>query len=105
MMPDITLDWRKADSFPGNFSSPTTIQERPCPICGSIRYRTFLRFDQFQFYSDSAELPKRADVRHVQCFRLFYSVPKPFLLGLRLSDAFWLPSEFRRNLIQREPGS
>ncbi|MFZ0799670.1 MAG: class I SAM-dependent methyltransferase [Terriglobales bacterium] len=76
-MPDITLSWRKADSFPGNFSSPTTIQERPCPICGSIRYRTFLRFDQFQFYSDSAELPKRADVRHVQCLDCFTLYQNP----------------------------
>ena len=84
-MPDITLSWRKVDSFPGNFSSPTTIQERPCPICGSIRYRTFLRFDQFQFYSDSAGLPKRVDVRHVQCLECFtlYQNPSYSVYGFR----------------------
>ncbi len=76
-MPDITSSWRKVDSFPGNFSSPATIQERPCPICGSIRYRSFLRFDQFQFYSDSADLPKRADVRHVQCLECFALYQNP----------------------------
>jgi 2-polyprenyl-3-methyl-5-hydroxy-6-metoxy-1,4-benzoquinol methylase len=30
-----------------------------------------LRFDQFQLYSDSAELPKRIDVRQVQCLDCF----------------------------------
>jgi SAM-dependent methyltransferase len=76
-MSGIALNWRKADSFPGNFSAPAAIQERPCPICESIRYRTFLRFDQFQFYTDSAELPKRSDVRHVQCLDCFTLYQNP----------------------------
>jgi 2-polyprenyl-3-methyl-5-hydroxy-6-metoxy-1,4-benzoquinol methylase len=63
----MTLRWRKVDSFPGNSSSPSTVRERPCPICGSNRFRTVLQFDEFQFYSDSSELPKRTDVREVQC--------------------------------------
>ncbi len=59
------------DSFLGNSSSAATTEERPCPICGSSRARTVLQFDQFQFYSDSGELPKRVDIREVQCLDCF----------------------------------
>jgi hypothetical protein len=31
-------------------------------LCGSSRARTVLQFDQFQFYSDSGELPERVDI-------------------------------------------
>jgi len=63
--------WRQVDSFPGNRSSGATTEHRPCPICGSDRCRTVLQFDQFQFYSDSKEVPKRVDVRQVQCLDCF----------------------------------
>jgi hypothetical protein len=67
----MTIRWNQVDSFLGNSSSAATTEERPCPICGSSRARTVLQFDQFQFYSDSAELPKRADIREVQCLDCF----------------------------------
>jgi hypothetical protein len=67
----LSVYWRNVDSFPGNFSSPSAVQERPCPICGSNRFKTILQFDQFQFYSDSSELPKRTDIREVQCLDCF----------------------------------
>jgi SAM-dependent methyltransferase len=67
----MTIRWSQVDSFPGNSSSADTTEQRPCPICGGHRSRTVLQFDQFQFYSDSGELPKRTDVREVQCLDCF----------------------------------
>jgi SAM-dependent methyltransferase len=63
----MTIRWSKFDSFPGNSNSPATTENRPCPVCGSNRRRTVLHFDQFQFYSDSAEVPKRIDIHQVLC--------------------------------------
>ena len=63
--------WNKVDSFAGNSTSARTTHERPCPICGSTRFKSVLQLDQFQFYSDSAEVPKRADLRQVQCLDCF----------------------------------
>src|SRR5713226_4191114 len=63
--------WSKVDSFPGNSTSAALTTHRPCPICGSNRTRTVLQFDQFQFYSDSNKLPKRADLKEVQCLDCF----------------------------------
>jgi SAM-dependent methyltransferase len=67
----MTIRWSQVDSFPGNSSSATTTEARPCPICGGDRSRTVLQFDQFQFYSDSGEVPKRVDIREVQCLDCF----------------------------------
>lgn len=67
----MTIHWSQVDSFPGNSSSAATTEQRPCPICGGHRSRTVLQFDQFQFYSDSGELPKRTDLREVQCLDCF----------------------------------
>jgi SAM-dependent methyltransferase len=67
----MTIHWRQVDSFPGNSCSAATTEQRPCPICGGERSRTVLQFDEFQFYSDSAELPKRVDIREVQCLDCF----------------------------------
>ncbi len=67
----MTIRWSQVDSFPGNSSSAATTEQRSCPICGGHRSRTVLQFDQFQFYSDSGELPKRTDVREVQCLDCF----------------------------------
>lgn len=63
--------WSRVDSFQGNSVSCTTTAERPCPVCDSTRFRTVLQFDQFQFYCDSAELPKRTDIVEVQCLNCF----------------------------------
>jgi hypothetical protein len=67
----MTIRWSQVDSFPGNSSSAATTELRPCPICNGHRSRTVLQFDQFQFYSDSGELPKRTDVRELQCLDCF----------------------------------
>ncbi len=63
----LILAWAKIDSFIGNHSSPTLTGYRPCPICGNLDSLSFLVFDDFQFYSDSAEYPKRTQIREVQC--------------------------------------
>src|ERR1700693_5038486 len=65
------IRWSKVDSFPGNSTSAALTAHRPCPICGSNRARTILQFDQFQFYSDSDKLPKRVDLKEVQCLDCF----------------------------------
>jgi SAM-dependent methyltransferase len=62
-----TLPWEKINSFVGNHSNPSLTMYRPCPICGDINFRTLLVFDDFQFYTDSVEKPKRAKIQEVQC--------------------------------------
>ncbi|MBI5827509.1 MAG: class I SAM-dependent methyltransferase [Deltaproteobacteria bacterium] len=64
------LSWNRVDSFNANRTSPY----RPCPVCGSIQSRTITVFNGFQFFTDSAEEPKRADVCQclcLDCFALF----------------------------------
>lgn len=63
----MAIHWSQVDSFPGNSSSTALTEQRPCPICGGDRSRPVLQFDQFQFFSDSGNLPKRVDIREVQC--------------------------------------
>ena len=63
----LNLPWARIDCFVGNHTSPVLSAHRPCPICGSLHYRVLLLFDDFQFYSDSAEDPKRTQIREVQC--------------------------------------
>jgi SAM-dependent methyltransferase len=53
----MSLQWRSIDSV-SNFSGPNTTASRECPVCESKRFRRILSFDNFQFYTDSAELPK-----------------------------------------------
>jgi 2-polyprenyl-3-methyl-5-hydroxy-6-metoxy-1,4-benzoquinol methylase len=77
----MTIRWSQVDSFPGNSTSAATTEQRPCPICGSCRSRTVLQFDQFQFYSDSSELPKRTDIREVQCLDCFALYLNPCYTG------------------------
>ena len=62
-----SLPWSRIDSFVGNHTHATLLNHRPCPICGSLNYRTLLVFDDFQFYTDSAKEPKRASIQEVQC--------------------------------------
>lgn len=57
----------RIDSFAGNSSSQVLTAYRPCPICGKLISDNVISFDDFQFFSDSAEVPKRAQVRVVQC--------------------------------------
>ena len=62
-----SLPWSRIDSFVGSHTHATLLNHRPCPICGNLDYRTLLVFDDFQFYTDSAEEPKRARIQEVQC--------------------------------------
>ena len=57
----------KIDSFVGNSSSQVLAAYRPCPICGKLKSDNVITIDDFQFFSDSAELPKRTQVSVVQC--------------------------------------
>jgi SAM-dependent methyltransferase len=77
----MTIRWSQVDSFPGNSSSAATTEQRPCPVCDGHRSRTVLQFDQFQFYSDSGELPKRVDIREVQCLDCFALYLNPCYSG------------------------
>jgi SAM-dependent methyltransferase len=61
------LPWSEIDSFAGNHTHAALLNHRSCPICGSLYYRTLLVFDDFQFYTDSTEAPKRARIQEVQC--------------------------------------
>lgn len=67
----MNISWERIDSFVGNFSSPALLSYRPCPVCGSIRSRTVTGLNNFQFYSDSAEIPKQVSVRQNQCLTCF----------------------------------
>ncbi len=66
-----SLRWSAIDSFAGNRTSPALATARPCPVCGSLRWRTVARYDDFQFFTDSAHVPKRTDVVDVQCVVCF----------------------------------
>lgn len=67
----MNISWERIDSFVGNFSSPALLSYRSCPVCGSIRSRTVTELNDFQFYSDSAEIPKQVSVRQNQCLTCF----------------------------------
>jgi len=59
--------WNAIDSFPGNHTDAELAIHRPCPVCGYGRSTEVLCMPDFQFFSDSAEEPKRVDIRQVQC--------------------------------------
>jgi SAM-dependent methyltransferase len=61
------IRWSTIDSFVGNSTSQSLTFHRPCPICGSLRTRTILALNDFQFFSDSATLPKRVDIHQCMC--------------------------------------
>ena len=65
------IRWANIDSFVGNSTAPELTYHRPCPICNSLKSKVFLELTGFQFYSDSAELPKRVDVRETICLDCF----------------------------------
>ncbi|MBI5902406.1 MAG: class I SAM-dependent methyltransferase [Deltaproteobacteria bacterium] len=67
----MVLSWNRVDSFNANFTSPALTAYRPCPVCGSIRSATVTVFNGFQFFTDSAREPKRADVCQCLCLDCF----------------------------------
>lgn len=59
--------FRPIDSFSGNFKDPKNLKIRPCPICDDSNYRSVLSYHDFQFFTDSSEVGKRADIEDIQC--------------------------------------
>ncbi len=64
-------NWSPIDSFRGNSSNPATGISRACPVCQSLESRILLTLKDFQFYSDSAVLPKRMTLTQAQCRSCF----------------------------------
>lgn len=67
----MSVSLAKVDSFLGNSTSPALLADRACPVCGSLRHKTVLTLEKFQFFSDSISLPKRADIGVSQCRNCF----------------------------------
>jgi 2-polyprenyl-3-methyl-5-hydroxy-6-metoxy-1,4-benzoquinol methylase len=65
------IHWSKINSFLGNYTSNSLGYYRPCPICGSLDSKIVSEINDFQFYSDSVETPKRFDVRENRCLNCF----------------------------------
>lgn len=65
------IHWAKINSFVGNTSSNAAGFNRPCPICGSLDSKTVLELSDFQFYSDSKDIPKRFNVTEKMCLSCF----------------------------------
>lgn len=63
----IAPTWKKVDSFIGNSTNPALTGHRPCPVCGCLHSQVLCVFDEFQFFTDSATIPKRAKLEEVQC--------------------------------------
>ncbi len=61
------IPWNSIDSFPGNHTDAELAMHRPCPVCGIDRPTEVLCMPAFQFFTDSADQPKRVDIRQVQC--------------------------------------
>lgn len=61
------FEFNKIDSYIGNSFNKSISMERPCPVCGKLEYKVFNTLNDFQFFSDSKELPKRSFVCVVQC--------------------------------------
>ncbi len=61
------MAWTRVDSFTGNRLASDLMVQRPCPLCGGERRRTLLELPGFQYHLDSATVPKRVDLRTVQC--------------------------------------
>jgi len=71
-MENITnIQWEKINSFIGNTTSKSLGFCRPCPICGSLDSKKVFELNNFQFYSDSKETPKRFDVTENMCLKCF----------------------------------
>jgi hypothetical protein len=63
------LQWGQINSFLGSFTSLTLTYNRHCPVCGELKAKPVTQLDNFQFFSDSTLVPKRANVAQVQCER------------------------------------
>jgi len=61
------LQWRDINSFNGNFTDGSLLLQRPCPVCTGLEHHPLLVIDDFQFYTDSHQQPKRVTIKDVQC--------------------------------------
>lgn len=61
------LMWNNLKS--GHLKNMSQVLEyyRPCPICNSLKNRSLMCLEDFQFYSDSKTKPKHFTIRNVQC--------------------------------------
>lgn len=59
--------WSALDAAAPARTDAALLMHRPCPVCDSRRARTVLELSDFQFFTDSATVPKRVDVRERQC--------------------------------------
>ncbi|NCA21610.1 MAG: class I SAM-dependent methyltransferase [Crocinitomicaceae bacterium] len=69
--------WNSIDSFEENTQSCKSLVYRNCPVCGFSKFKNLFSLDDFQFYSDSNNLPKRANIATVQCSRCFANFMNP----------------------------
>lgn len=63
----VKIKGKLIDSFVGGHSSSALTHYRPCPLCHSVRAKTVFYLDDFQFFSDSSQLPKRVDIKQQLC--------------------------------------
>lgn len=63
----MTVTFAKINSFKGNHSDSSLGYDRPCPVCGNDKCKPVMSIPDLQYYSDSAETPKRFDLINVQC--------------------------------------
>jgi SAM-dependent methyltransferase len=73
----MSLRWATIDSGPRGFTSAALTAHRPCPVCGSLRARSFLELPDYQFYLDDRNKPKQATIRDVQCDDCFAAFLDP----------------------------
>lgn len=91
------VKWSAINSFKGNSNSPILSHYRQCPVCESLSLREVWRINDFQFFSDSDVVPKRFDLRVVQCLDCFCLYSNPCISELGTKYLF--------NEIERSYGS
>lgn len=60
------LSWAHPDASQA-FHDPSHVEFRPCPVCSGTRSRAVWSIEDFQFFSDAADVGKRVPVRVVRC--------------------------------------
>ena len=61
------IEFKEIDSYLGNSFNQSILAYRPCPICNRLEYRIINTYNDFQFFTDSKDVPKRSFVSVVQC--------------------------------------
>ena len=63
----MTVTFAAIDSFPHNRREPALMMHRACPVCGARSQQAVVSFENFQFFTDSAQQAKVTDVHQVRC--------------------------------------